>query len=80
MQHFDPPCFGFSLEEAGSWLNRISDIGILLLKIRKRLGSDSNEKIFQIILLPQVKFQRIVLFNRKRAPLKNMGYSSTCWK
>lgn len=79
-QHFDPPCFGFALEDVKEWLNMINDVGSLLLKIRKKIGSEANEKIYEIILLPRVKFKGVVLFDRKRLPLDNMGYASTCWK
>ena len=34
-QHFDPPCFGFTLEEAANWFDMVKDIGILLLEIIK---------------------------------------------
>ncbi|MBI9010554.1 MAG: hypothetical protein JEZ05_11075 [Tenericutes bacterium] len=79
-QHFDPPCFGYSLEDVAKWLNMISDIGMLVHKIRKRLKSVTNIYIYEIILLPKVLINGNVLFDRNRVPQENTGYDSTRWK
>lgn len=78
-QHFDPPCFGFSLEEMAKWLNMIPDIGLLVYKIRKKISSTLNQSLIKIILLPEVEFNGIVLFNRERLPHIHIGYETTTW-
>lgn len=78
-QHFDPPCFGFSLEDMTSWLNMISDIGLLVYKIRKKIGSTLNESLIKIILLPEVEFNGVVPFDRERLPHIDVGYQTTIW-
>lgn len=78
-QHFDPPCFGFSLEEVSNWLDMVKDIGVLLLKIRDAIGSPYNKNIIGIVLLPKVSFEGKVLFNRKREAHVNVGYETTTW-
>jgi hypothetical protein len=79
-QHFDPPCFGFTLQEASNWLNHIPKIGVLLLKIRKKISSRPNEGLIRIALLPEVTFNGITTFDRKRVISKGLGYESTKWK
>ncbi len=78
-QHFDPPCFGFSLEEAAGWMNLIPTIGWLLHKIRKMVGAQCNEEIVEMILLPIVEFVGDTLFGRERIRQENSGYVTTCW-
>ncbi len=79
-QHFDPPCFGFTLEDATHWMNMVSSIGWLLHKIRKMIGAQSNEQIIEMILLPTVEFFGDTLFNRERILQENSGYVTTCWQ
>jgi hypothetical protein len=79
-QHFDPPCFGFSLEESSSWLNLVSKVAILLLKIRKKISSKPNKGLMQLALLPDVVFHGITTFDRARIVSKGLGYESTRWK
>jgi len=79
VQHFDPPCFGFTLEEVTDWLNMVMDIGMYLLKIRKKINSKINNNLIKLILLPKVKFSGRVLFDRNRLPHEG-GYKSTCWQ
>lgn len=78
-QHFDPPCFGFTLEEAAHWLNLIPKVALLLLKIRKKISSKPNEGLIGLALLPQVEFHGITLFDRERVISPNLGYESTKW-
>ena len=78
-QHFDPPCFGYTIEDVASWLNLISDIGVLVLKVRNKIGSEGNEKLYEIISLPVVKYNGYVLFNRTRPNNKDVGYITTTW-
>ncbi|HEX6981306.1 MAG TPA: hypothetical protein VF181_00960 [Balneolaceae bacterium] len=78
-QHFDPPCFGFTLEEVANWLNMVNDIGSLLLKIRDAIQSPYNKHIIGILLLPNVSFHGKVLFDRKREAHNNVGYETTTW-
>ncbi len=78
-QHFDPPCFGFSLEEAAQWLNKVRFIGGLLFKMRRALGSEINDNIIALMLLPDVKFSGNTLFDRERLPQEG-GYESTTWE
>ena len=78
-QHFDPPCFGFTLEEASTWFNMVKDIGILILEIRNRINSTLNTDLIRLILLPNVLFEGDVIFNRPRLEHKNTGYQTTIW-
>ncbi|MCP4551855.1 MAG: hypothetical protein GY834_07420 [Bacteroidetes bacterium] len=78
-QHFDPPCFGFTLEEAATWFNMVKDVGILILEIRNRINSTLNTDLIKLILLPDVLFEGDVVFNRQRKEHKNTGYQTTIW-
>lgn len=79
-QHFDPPCFGFTLQEVANWLNLVRDIGSLLCNIRRKLNSPLNERIIELMLLPPVIFNGQTLFDRKRTDHINTGYETTKWK
>jgi hypothetical protein len=79
INHFDPPCFCCAMEEVADWLNKISDIGRLLLKIRAAMGVHINPGIIEIITLPCVHFvpkhQGV-----GRLPIRpDIGYGSSTW-
>lgn len=78
-QHFDPPWFGYTIEDVSKWLNLIRDIGLLVLKIRNKIGSEGNERLYEIIALPTVKYNGYVLFDRKRPKNNRVGYVTTTW-
>lgn len=79
-QHFDPPCFGFSLEESTDWMNLVPKIALLLIKIRKKIGSKLNDGLVELALLPTVEFVGITTFDRARVAPIGVGYQTTMWK
>ena len=79
-QHFDPPCFGFSLIQAVEWLNLVPKVALLLIKIRKKISSKLNEGLVQLAMLPGVEFRGITTFDRARVASTGLGYESTIWK
>ena len=56
LNHFDPPCFAYTIEDAVNWLNFVPDIGRLLWRIREKLNAQITSKIVEIILLPKAEF------------------------
>lgn len=78
LSHFDPPCFAYTMEDAVSWLNRVSDVGRLLWRIREKLRAQISDPIIRIILLPQVEFRPRSMGTRVPQP-PNVGYGSTNW-
>lgn len=53
--HFDPPCFAYSINDLVYWLNLIPDIGRLLWKIREKINEPITEEIISIITLSKVE-------------------------
>jgi hypothetical protein len=56
LNHFDPPCFAFHLEEVVGWLNLTPSVGKLLWKVRSKLETQLSIGIVEIVLLPHVQF------------------------
>jgi len=50
--HFDPRCHAFSIEDVVEWLNKVSDIGRLQWKIRRKMGAFLSRGIVERITLP----------------------------
>ncbi|MFH2108556.1 MAG: hypothetical protein ABII93_07805 [Chrysiogenia bacterium] len=78
LSHFDPPCFAYTMEDVASWLNRVSDVGRLLWRIREKIQVQLNSSIISIILLPPVDFVPKNQHPRVPQP-KDVGYGSTDW-
>ena len=75
LNHFDPPYFAFLLQEVADWMNRVSDIGTLLWKIRERMQEPVNRELVRMIALP------IVEFNPKfEEPQLNLKTELVGWK
>ncbi len=79
LQHFDPPCFGFTLEDVVIWLNDAIRVGRLAWKIRKRLGSPITVDLIELIVAPEVGFFPKNSEMRRKPQPNNIGYASTCW-
>ena len=79
LQHFDPPCFGLSLEDVTSWINFSSLVGRLAWKIRKKIGSPLTPNLIALIVAPDVCFvPKRPDWPRKAQPA-DVGYGSTRW-
>ena len=76
--HFDPPCVAYTVEDAVSWLNRVPDVGRLLLKIRAKLNAQLNEALIAVIFLSPVRFNPRSSDGRVPQPT-DVGYGSTDW-
>lgn len=79
LQHFDPPCFCFTLEDVVGWLNASRFIARLAWKIRAAVGSPLSMQLVQMLLAPPVQF---IPSDPARARIKQpstIGYASTRW-
>jgi len=80
LNHFDPPSFVITLEEAAIWLNQILDIGIILLKIRKTMELEISTDLINFLLQKQVKFNPKLEFQtRIKLNSKESGYKTSTW-
>lgn len=78
--HFDPPSFAITIEEACLWLNQVIDIGYILFKIRKAINAPCSTLLINFLLQKEVKFVSESHFS-DRLPLENRsGYLSSTWK
>jgi len=78
VQHFDPPCFAFTMEEVATWLNQAPKIGCLAWKIRDRLKSPLNTTLVELVVAPEVAF--VPKDARPRGHHGcDVGHVSTCW-
>ncbi|OIP36501.1 MAG: hypothetical protein AUK47_15030 [Deltaproteobacteria bacterium CG2_30_63_29] len=58
LQHFDPPCFCFTLErDAVKWLNDALLVGRLAWKIRQQVGAPLSMPLIRLLLAPEAAFQ-----------------------
>lgn len=56
LNHFDPPCFAYTMEDLVGWLNKVPSVGRLLWRIREKLNTQLSPGVVQLILLPTVVF------------------------
>lgn len=81
LNHFDPPTFVITLEEAVGWLNDILYIGQILIKIREALKVPVSISLINLIV------QKEAVFNPEKAFIKRLpliegksGYTTAIWK
>lgn len=77
LQHFDPPCFCYTLEDVASWLNSVRDVADLNWKIRKAIGSPLCEPLIELLLAPDVIFVPRDLSLPRIPQPDDVGYGST---
>ncbi len=80
LNHFDPPCFAYSIEDVAGWLNIIPRIGILLWKIRDCLELQLSDTLIQIILLPKVAINPVNTSSPRPEQGLELGYASSVWR
>lgn len=77
LNHFDPPCFAFSVEEVVNWLNLVSDIGGLLWKIRIRMGEPLSADLIEVILARPTVFVPKNPARERHDQLATSGWASS---
>jgi hypothetical protein len=78
-QHFDPPCFGFTLEEVADWLNCVPVIARLASTIRAHIGACLSSPLVKLLLLPHVVFVPKDPEKQRVPRTDRIGYRSTVW-
>jgi hypothetical protein len=79
LNHFDPPCFAYTLEDAVNWMNLVPDIGKLLWKIRDKMNVQLSKKLIEVILLPRVEFIPKDPYAPRIPQDMEVGYMSSRW-
>ncbi len=77
--HFDPPSFAVSLEEACTWINQVIDVGIILYKIRKAIRVPCSDILLNFLLQRVVEFNPEPAFKDRLPPKPGYGYESSTW-
>jgi hypothetical protein len=77
LQHFDPPCFAYTLEEAATWLNQVLGVVRLVWRMRARVNAMPSAALISLLLQRDVRFLPKDPA-RPRVPMgKTCGYAST---
>ena len=74
LNHFDPPCFAFTIEDVVGWLNRVPHIGRLLWKMRMEMDEPPTNGIVEIITLPLLEFVPRNSSGRRQPQGRGVGY------
>lgn len=74
LNHFDPPCFAYTIIDIEKWLNCVPDIGRLSWQIRNHLQQPLNNNLIKIIALPKV-----ISKVKKKPTDESHGYNSCKW-
>jgi hypothetical protein len=75
LQHFDPPSFCYTLEDAAGWLNLVPSVARLNLAIRKCVGAGLSVPLIEMLLEQPVQF--FPMDPAKVRPLQDKtGYAS----
>lgn len=78
LNHFDPPCFAYTMEDIVSWLNLVPDVGRLMWKIREKLDTQISTQLIAVILLTRVEY--VPPYKAHPPPEHEVGYKSCVWK
>lgn len=79
LQHFDPPCFCFTMEDVARWLNEVLLVARLTWRIRRAVGSSLSVPLIRILLAPEVQFVPQDPARPRLPQPANVGYASTRW-
>lgn len=79
LQHFDPPCFCYSLEDVRDWLNATQRVALLAWKMRQAMGSPLCVPLIRLLLAPDVVFVAKHPNNPRIPQAIDLGYGSTRW-
>lgn len=78
LNHFDPPCFCYTMEDVALWMNDVRAIAKISWKIRLALGSALSAPLIAMLLFRTVVFVPRNPGTRIPQP-NNVGYGSTSW-
>lgn len=78
LQHFDPPCFCYSIEDAVGWLNAAPSVAMLALKIRRCIGSPPSFRLLELLVAPTAVPSYPRSEERRPQP-STVGYASSTW-
>lgn len=79
LQHFDPPCFCCTMEEAVRWVNAVQGVGRLNWRIREAVGSPLCPELIRLLLLPDAEFVSKSPGIPRAPQGPHSGYASCCW-
>lgn len=80
LNHFDPPTFAVTFEEAADWMNQVLDVVFALCKIRRAIGVELSSDLINLAIQKKVFFNPESDFS-VRKPQNNMlsGYQTSIW-
>ena len=77
LNHFDPPCFAYTIEDAACWLNLVPEVGLLLWEMRKCIGEPLPRGLVRWLMLRPVNFSPKDSARPRPPQLPTAGYAST---
>ncbi len=79
LQHFDPPVFALTLEDATGWLNDICTLAELAWMLRRNMGALPSGPLIRLLLSPRVKFAPSPRTTSARRPkqTRTSGYATS---
>lgn len=77
LNHFDPPCFAYTIEDAARWLNLVPEVGVLLWETRNCAGEPLPRGLVRWLMLRPVTFVPKDATRPRPPQLPTAGYSST---
>ncbi|MEQ1568215.1 MAG: hypothetical protein ABMA64_21425 [Myxococcota bacterium] len=79
LNHFDPPCVAYSVDDAAHWLNLMPAVGRLLWQIRRCMNEPLSRLLVRWLLLRPVVVVPVDPGRHRPAQLPRAGYASTRW-
>lgn len=79
LNHFDPPCIAYSVDDAAHWLNLVPAVGELLWEIKKCMHEPLSRDLVRWLLLRPVAVLARDPSRPRPAQLPATGYASTRW-
>lgn len=79
LNHFDPPCLAYSVDDAAHWLNLVPPVGELLWEIRKCMDEPVSRDLVRWLLQRPVAVVPRDPVRPRPVQLATAGYASTRW-
>lgn len=79
LEHFDPPCFCYTFEDAAGWLNDVLSVGRLNLRIRECASAQVSSELVVLLLQHRVEFAPVVADQPRIPQPSQVGYGSVVW-
>lgn len=79
LQHWDPPCIAFTMEDAARWLNDVVVCATINWRLRQVVRAPPCEPLIALLLSPRARFTAKLPEKPRESQSDSVGYASVIW-